>query len=167
MAVIYTVAGSSPSAVVVMGGNHHRRTGVPNEGIHRRHHRTDDHLYSCTPGPVCGPLGVPLAGRLGCINHMAKRKHKGQADKDNLSKITSHREAVYRMGGIILDLESGRGPKRGSCLALEDELSEETHLLAKQALYRGEAPGWSTGGQGNPGGLPATRVAGSGFVVMG
>lgn len=39
---------------------------------------------------------------------------QGQADKDNLSKITSHREAVYRMGGITLDLESGEGAQKGA-----------------------------------------------------
>ena len=44
-----------------------------------------------------------------------------------------------------------QGPKLGSCLTLRNELSEETHVLTKQEILLGRAPGWRAGGWGNPG----------------
>ena len=46
-----------------------------------------------------------------------------------------------------------QGPKLGSCLTLGNELPEETHVLTKQEILLGRAPGWRAGGWGNPGEL--------------
>ena len=46
-----------------------------------------------------------------------------------------------------------QGLKLGSCLTLGNELSEETHVLTKQEILLGRAPGWRAGGWGNPGEL--------------
>ena len=35
-----------------------------------------------------------------------------------------------------------RAPRAGSCLTLGKELSEETHVLTKQEILLGRAPGW-------------------------
>ena len=35
-----------------------------------------------------------------------------------------------------------QGPKLGSCLTLGNELSKETHVLTKQEILLGRAPGW-------------------------
>ena len=35
-----------------------------------------------------------------------------------------------------------QGPKLGSCLTLGNELSEEIHVLTKQEILLGKAPGW-------------------------
>ena len=35
-----------------------------------------------------------------------------------------------------------QGPKLGSCLTLGNELSKETHVLTKQEILLGKAPGW-------------------------
>ena len=39
-----------------------------------------------------------------------------------------------------------QGPKPGSCLTLGNKLSEETHVLTKQEILLGRAPGWRAGG---------------------
>ena len=44
-----------------------------------------------------------------------------------------------------------QGPKACSWLTLRNELSGETHVLTKQELLSGKAPGRRAGGQGNPG----------------
>ena len=46
-----------------------------------------------------------------------------------------------------------QGPKVGSCLALRNELSEETHVLTKQEILLGRGTRWRAVGWGNPGGL--------------
>ena len=46
----------------------------------------------------------------------------------------------------------------GSSLTLRDELCQETHVLTKQEILLGRAPGWRAGGSGNPGEL-LCRVA--------
>ena len=51
-----------------------------------------------------------------------------------------------------------RAQRAGSCLTLGKELSEETHVLTKQEILLGRAPGWRAGGSGNPGEL-LCRVA--------
>ena len=40
-------------------------------------------------------------------------------------------------GSIVERGKSFQGPKTGFCLALENELSEETHVLAKQEILLG------------------------------
>ena len=41
-----------------------------------------------------------------------------------------------------------QGPKLGSCLTLRNELSEETHVLTKQEILLGRAPGGEQDGKG-------------------
>ena len=43
-----------------------------------------------------------------------------------------------------------QGPKLGSCLTLGNELSEEIHVLTKQEILLGKAPGWREVGKVNP-----------------
>ena len=53
------------------------------------------------------------------------------------------------------------GPKLGSCLTLGNELSEETHVLTKQELLLGKAPGRRA--VGNPGELLCHMAGSLGF----
>ena len=52
------------------------------------------------------------------------------------------------LGFILLFQEGGpfQGLKLGSCLALGNELSEETHVLTKQEILLGRGTGWRAGG---------------------
>ena len=59
-----------------------------------------------------------------------------------------------------------QGPKRGSCLTLRKEMSEETHVLRKQEILLERARGWRAAGSGNPG-EQLCHVACMGFMVMG
>ena len=59
-----------------------------------------------------------------------------------------------------------QGPKLGSCLTLENELSEETHVLTVQEILLGKGhPGGEQQGEGAQEDRSATWLAG--FMVMG
>ena len=60
-----------------------------------------------------------------------------------------------------------QGPKLGSCLTLGNELSEETHVLTKQEILLGRAPGWRAVGKGTQEHCYAAWLAVLGFMVMG
>ena len=60
-----------------------------------------------------------------------------------------------------------QGPKLGSCLTLGNELSEETHILTKQEILLGRAPGGEQEGQGTQENCSASWLTVSGFMVMG
>ena len=60
-----------------------------------------------------------------------------------------------------------QGPKLGSCLTLGNELSEETHMLTKQEILLGRAPGGEQEGKGTQENCSAAWLTVLGFMVMG
>ena len=59
-----------------------------------------------------------------------------------------------------------QGLKLGSSLTLRNELSEETHVLTKQEILLGRAPGWRAVGKGTQN-CSAAWLQVLGFMVMG
>ena len=60
-----------------------------------------------------------------------------------------------------------QGPKLGSCLALGNELSEETHVLTKQEILLGKGTRAESRRVREPRRTAVTWLAVSGFMVMG
>ena len=60
-----------------------------------------------------------------------------------------------------------QGPKLGSCLTLENELSKETHVLTKQEILFGRGPWAESSRVREPRRTAATWLAVSGFRIMG
>ena len=75
-------------------------------------------LFSWVPLPYCPPSGYPFP-----IKSLA---------------WTARRPSCCRKGDLF------QGPKLGSCLTLGNELSEETHVLAKQEILLGKGA-WADG----------------------
>ena len=71
-------------------------------------------------------------------------------DFSNESAIWFRQPKYWSFSFSISPSVAGRGtPSRtrnGSCLTLGNELSEETHVLTKQEILLGRAPGWRAGG---------------------
>ena len=59
------------------------------------------------------------------------------------------------------------GPKSGPWLTLGNELSEETHVLAKQETSLGRAPGWIAAGEEAQEDCSAMWLTVLGFMVIG